>query len=191
MRKLFLILMAVVACAWSAVAQNRTISGTVVDAANNEPLIGATVLPNGGGQGTATDIDGNFTLSVPSNVKTATITYIGYTAKTVELKNGMTVHLAAESTTLDDVVVVAYELCDAFKHRDLRAECRKEVSELCAVVCHIEGVAIDIGVAAKRRKFEKRSCKLQLDGVGLAVVGTCVRALADNHAECVVVVQFE
>ena len=108
MRKLFLILMAVVACAWSAVAQNRTISGTVVDAANNEPLIGATVLPNGGGQGTATDIDGNFTLSVPSNVKTATITYIGYTAKTVELKNGMTVHLAAESTTLDDVVVVAY-----------------------------------------------------------------------------------
>ena len=71
MRKLFLILMAVVACAWSAVAQNRTISGTVVDAANNEPLIGATVLPNGGGQGTATDIDGNFTLSVPSNVKSA------------------------------------------------------------------------------------------------------------------------
>ena len=100
--------MAVVACAWSAVAQNRTISGTVVDAANNEPLIGATVLPNGGGQGTATDIDGHFTLSVPSNVKTATITYIGYTAQTVELKNGMTVHLAAESTTLDDVVVVAY-----------------------------------------------------------------------------------
>lgn len=108
MRKLFLILMAVVACAWSAMAQNRTISGTVVDAANNEPLIGATVLPNGGGQGTATDIDGKFTLSVPANVKTATISYIGYTSKEVKLENGMTVHLAAESTTLDDVVVVAY-----------------------------------------------------------------------------------
>lgn len=108
MRKLFLILMTVVACAWSAYAQNRTINGTVIDAANNEPLIGATVLPNGGGNGTATDIDGNFSLTVPANVKTATISYIGYTAKTVDLVNGMTVKLSAESTTLDDVVVVAY-----------------------------------------------------------------------------------
>ena len=108
MRKLFLILMAVVACAWSAMAQNRTISGIVIDAANNEPLIGATVMPNGGGQGTATDIDGNFTLSVPANVKTATVSYVGYKSQTVDLKDGMTVHLASESTTLDDVVVVAY-----------------------------------------------------------------------------------
>ena len=100
--------MAVVACAWSAMAQNRTISGIVIDAANNEPLIGATVMPNGGGQGTATDIDGNFTLSVPANVKTATVSYVGYKSQTVDLKDGMTVHLASESTTLDDVVVVAY-----------------------------------------------------------------------------------
>ena len=100
--------MAIVACAWSAMAQNRTISGIVIDAANNEPLIGATVMPNGGGQGTATDIDGNFTLSVPANVKTATVSYVGYKSQTIDLKDGITVHLASESTTLDDVVVVAY-----------------------------------------------------------------------------------
>ena len=63
MRKLFLILMTLVASSWAAMAQSRTISGTVVDAGNNEPLIGVTVLPNGGGQGAATDIDGNFTIT--------------------------------------------------------------------------------------------------------------------------------
>lgn len=48
MRKLFLILMAVLACSWSLSAQTKTITGTVLDAANNEPLFGATVMPIGG-----------------------------------------------------------------------------------------------------------------------------------------------
>lgn len=108
MRKLFLIMMTLCAVSWSLMAQNRTISGTVVDAGNNEPLIGATVMPIGGGQGAATDIDGNFTLNVPANVKQARISYVGYKEQTVALTNGMTVRLASSSTNLDDVVVIAY-----------------------------------------------------------------------------------
>lgn len=108
MRKLFLIMMTLCAVSWSLMAQNRTISGTVVDAGNNEPLIGATVMPIGGGQGAATDIDGNFTLNVPANVKQARISYVGYKEQTVALTNGMTVRLASSSTNLDDVIVVAY-----------------------------------------------------------------------------------
>lgn len=100
--------MAVLACSWSAVAQNRTISGTVLDATNDEPLIGATIIPQGGGQGTQADIDGNFTISVPANVKTAIVSCVGYSPKTVELSNGMTVHLHASASELDDVIVVAY-----------------------------------------------------------------------------------
>lgn len=108
MRKLFLILMTLVASSWAALAQSRTISGTVVDAGNNEPLIGVTVLPNGGGQGAATDIDGNFTITVPDNVKTARFSYVGYKEQTVNLHDKMVVRLASSSTNLDDVVVVAY-----------------------------------------------------------------------------------
>lgn len=108
MRKLFLILMTLVASSWAAMAQSRTISGTVVDAGNNEPLIGVTVLPNGGGQGAATDIDGNFTITVPDNVKTARFSYVGYKEQTVNLHDKMVVRLASSSTNLDDVVVVAY-----------------------------------------------------------------------------------
>ena len=108
MRKLFLILMTVLACSWSVSAQTRTVKGTVVDAANNEPLIGATVMPVGGGQGTATDIDGNFTLTVPASVKTANVSYVGYTSQTVTLAPEMLIELASTSTNLEDVVVVAY-----------------------------------------------------------------------------------
>lgn len=108
MRKLFLILMTVIACTWSLSAQTRTYHGTVLDAANNEPLIGATIMPIGGGQGAAADIDGNFTLTVPQNVKQATVSYVGYKSKTVALTDKMTVYLESSATSLDDVVVVAY-----------------------------------------------------------------------------------
>ncbi len=108
MRKLFLILMTLIACTWSIQAQTRTIHGTVLDAANNEPLIGATIMPIGGGQGAAADIDGNFTITVPANVKKATVSYVGYTSQTVDLSNNMKVLLSSSTTNLDDLVVVAY-----------------------------------------------------------------------------------
>ncbi len=108
MRKLFLFLMAVLTCSVSVMAQNRTITGTVLDATNDEPLIGATIIPNGGGHGTQADIDGNFTISVPANVKNAVVSCVGYSPRTVELQDGMVVHLNASASELDGVIVVAY-----------------------------------------------------------------------------------
>ena len=49
MKKLFLLLTTVLLTAVCALAQNRTISGTVVEAGNDEPIVGATVMPIGGG----------------------------------------------------------------------------------------------------------------------------------------------
>ena len=100
--------MTLVACTWSLSAQTRTYHGTVLDAANNEPLIGATIMPIGGGTGAAADLDGNFTLIVPANVKKATVSYVGYTSQTVELKPDMKIFLSSTSQNLDDLVVVAY-----------------------------------------------------------------------------------
>lgn len=108
MRKLFLILMTLVACTWSLSAQTRTYHGTVVDGANNEPLIGATIMPVGGGQGVATDVDGKFTLNVPANVRQVKVTYVGYNSQTVTLQNNMVIRLHSTSSDLDDLVVVAY-----------------------------------------------------------------------------------
>lgn len=109
MRKLFSILMMVIAGV-TAMAQSKTVTytGTVIDAVDNEPLIGATVLPIGGGQGVATNEDGQFTLTVPASVKRVKVSYVGYMSETVALKNDMVVALSSTTGALDEVVVVAY-----------------------------------------------------------------------------------
>lgn len=108
MRKLFLLMITLLACCWSAQAQTRTYHGTVLDAADNEPLVGATVMPVGGGQGVAADVDGKFTLTVPENVKKVHVSYVGYTTQEVELSEGMVVRLKSGSKNLDEMIVVAY-----------------------------------------------------------------------------------
>ena len=97
--------MTLVCTVWSLQAQTRTYHGTVVDAANGDPLIGATIMPVGGGQGAAADIDGNFAVTVPVNVKKATVSYVGYASQTVELHENMMVRLSSTDTSLDDLVV--------------------------------------------------------------------------------------
>ncbi|MDE6649671.1 MAG: SusC/RagA family TonB-linked outer membrane protein [Muribaculaceae bacterium] len=108
MRKLFLILVTLMMCSWSLYAQNVTYHGTVLDAETSEPLIGATVMPIGGGQGTATDLDGNFTITVPEYVNQAEFSYVGFKPVTAVLSDRMTVKLSATATNLDDLVVVAF-----------------------------------------------------------------------------------
>ena len=108
MKKLFLLLTAIVTLAMSAMAQNRTYTGTVLSSADNEPLIGATVTPIGGGHATATDVNGQFTLSVPASVKEVKVTYVGMTPKTVALKDGMKIFLDNSATVLDQIVVTGY-----------------------------------------------------------------------------------
>ena len=108
MKKLFLLLTAVLMAAVCALAQNRSISGTVISGDDQEPLAGVTVMPVGGGQGTATDIDGNFTINIPASVNKLTFSYIGMEPQTLEAKNGMHVVLTSNATNLDEVMVVAY-----------------------------------------------------------------------------------
>lgn len=108
MRKLFLIFMALIACSLGLSAQTHTYQGTVVDAATSEPLPGATVMPIGGGQGAATDIDGKFEIAVPANVTEVQVSYVGYASQKVHLSKDMVIRLQSSSETLQDVMVVAY-----------------------------------------------------------------------------------
>lgn len=107
MKKLFLFLTAILCLAMNAAAQSVTIHGTVVDAATKEPLAGATVQPVGGGSGTAADIDGQFTLSVPSSVKQLKISYVGYKPALFPVSTKMNVELQADNV-MNEVVVTGY-----------------------------------------------------------------------------------
>lgn len=89
-------------------AQGITVKGVVIDE-TDIPLIGATVQVKGGQAGAATDLDGNFTLTVNKNA-TLVVSYIGYLAQEVKVqgKNQLTIKLVPDSKTLDEVVVVGY-----------------------------------------------------------------------------------
>ena len=90
-------------------AQSKVVSGTVVSAADDEPLAGATVMPIGGGQGTSTDIDGNFSLTVPDKVNELNVSYVGFNTRKVAVSSGkMTIKLESSENSLDEVMVVAY-----------------------------------------------------------------------------------
>ena len=107
MKKLFLLLTAIVTFAVCA-AQNRTYHGTVVSASDQEPLIGATVKPVGGGNGVVTNFDGRFTITVPASVKEVTVSYVGMVSHTMTLSEGMVVALETNATNLDEVIVTGY-----------------------------------------------------------------------------------
>lgn len=88
--------------------QSLTISGTVADS-NGDPVVGANVLEKGTSNGTITDLDGRFTLSVEPNA-VLKISYIGYLSKEVPVNNQriLKIELIEDSQALDEVVVVGY-----------------------------------------------------------------------------------
>ena len=88
-------------------AQNITVTGTVTDALK-EPIIGASVLQQGTTNGTATDIDGNFTLTVPHGA-VIEISSIGFETRTLKADTEkMDVILVEDSELLNETVVVGY-----------------------------------------------------------------------------------
>ncbi|GHV23227.1 SusC/RagA family TonB-linked outer membrane protein [Clostridia bacterium] len=90
-------------------AQQQSVSGVVLDATTNEPLIGVSVTVKGSNTGTATDVDGRFTLNVASDA-TLAFTYIGFAPKeaTVKGQSNLTILLSEDNTALDEVVVVGF-----------------------------------------------------------------------------------
>ena len=98
----------------SAFAQS-TITGQVKDA-TGEPVIGASVLINGTSNGTVTDLDGNFSISVQPGA-TLTISYIGFQKQQVAAANGMVITLQEDQAQqMNEVVVIGY---GAVKKSDL------------------------------------------------------------------------
>ena len=93
---------------FTAFAQAQvTATGVVVDAATGEPIIGASVLEEGTSNGTITDFDGNFSLSVGKDAMVV-ISYVGYKAQQLFPKANMKVSLAEDSEVLEEVVVTGY-----------------------------------------------------------------------------------
>ncbi|WP_373330694.1 SusC/RagA family TonB-linked outer membrane protein [Salmonirosea aquatica] len=88
----------------------RTVSGKVTDQENGQALPGVSIVVRGTTQGTVTDVEGNYKISIGDDVQTLVFSYIGYVTKIVEL-NGrqlLDVAMTADIQALQEVVVVGY-----------------------------------------------------------------------------------
>lgn len=105
-----LLLLFLLSCIYCTVhAQTKIVSGRVSDAKTKESLIGVTVSVPGTKNGTTTDNQGRFSLSVPDAVKSLTFAYVGYQLQTISLTGKtLEVRLQADENNLNDVVVVGY-----------------------------------------------------------------------------------
>lgn len=83
---------------------------TGIVSAGGEPLIGASVAETGTTNGTFTDIDGKFTLNLKSANTTLTVTYLGYTSKTISVngQSSLTIEMEEDENVLEEVVAIGY-----------------------------------------------------------------------------------
>jgi len=112
----FLVLM----LASQAAMAQFTVEGRVIDAKNDEPLVGVNIYHPASQRGTVTDEDGEFSLELPGESAVLRITYIGYQRQNVEVSrtdNNVTISLLQEITNLEEVVVTG--LASSIKRKNL------------------------------------------------------------------------
>lgn len=106
-RRITFLLLLVAGSPLMLLAQNKTVTGTVMDGTLKEPMIGVTItVKEAPGIGTVTDYDGNFSLSIPTN-STLVFSYIGYQSKEMAPKTDrVLVELSEESMAIDEILIV-------------------------------------------------------------------------------------
>ena len=106
----FLLLLLLTGSVSTLSAQNRTVSGKVLDALQ-EPLIGVSIVIDGTTQGSITDVDGAFELQIPAGGATLNFSYVGYLTEKVKVKPGqknIVVYMQEDAIMLDEAVVIGY-----------------------------------------------------------------------------------
>jgi TonB-linked SusC/RagA family outer membrane protein len=84
------------------------VTGKVISAEDNEPVIGASVLIKGTTTGSVTDQEGIFTLNAPASARTLVVSYVGMITQEVAVSPNVTIVLQSNAQELGEVIVVAY-----------------------------------------------------------------------------------
>ena len=108
-KKILLLMAILIWCSSAVMAQSGQVSGTITDALDGATLPGATVLVKGTVQGTVTDLDGKYTISVEPNT-TLVFSYIGYETQEIVVQPDQTVNVVMQmsATGLSELVVIGY-----------------------------------------------------------------------------------
>ncbi|MFI3263518.1 MAG: SusC/RagA family TonB-linked outer membrane protein [Rikenellaceae bacterium] len=103
-----MLVLALVMCVADVFAQARTISGTVISADDNQPVVGATVVVDGTTNGSVTDLDGKFNIRNVDGTVTLDVRYVGMVSQKIEVapsQTNVTITMVSEALNADEVVV--------------------------------------------------------------------------------------
>src|SRR5690606_4606521 len=113
MRRFLLVGLTLVLSLWGTevMAQERTVTGKVTSQEDGSPLPGVNVVVKGTTTGTATDANGNFSITVPSGEATLVFSFIGLESQEIAVgtRSTIDVALATDVRQLSEVVVTGYQ----------------------------------------------------------------------------------
>jgi TonB-dependent SusC/RagA subfamily outer membrane receptor len=110
MRKILLLGLAFLMASATAFAQSRVVTGTVTSGEDGLPIPGASVVVKGTTTGTATDLDGNYSLNVPQGSNVLVYSFVGSETQEVNIGNRSQVNVVLQPDTrsLEEVIVTGY-----------------------------------------------------------------------------------
>lgn len=110
MKKIILLLLMLSGLTTVMAQGSRTITGTVYDAADKQPLLGVTIKADGANIGTLTNLVGAFSITISNECKMLTVFYVGYETQKIKLEkeDKLNIYLKASPRSLDEVVVLGY-----------------------------------------------------------------------------------
>ena len=116
--KSFFVFLLVILVSVQIFAQQRAVSGTILNQQDNEPLQGVSVNVKGTARTVITNAQGSFTIEVPSNNAVLTFSYVGFTPQEIKVgrSSSLSVMMSTGASKMDEVVVIGY---GTVKRRDL------------------------------------------------------------------------
>jgi TonB-dependent starch-binding outer membrane protein SusC len=146
-----------------ALAQERVVSGAITDE-NGSAMPGVNVLLKGTTQGTASDSDGKFSISVPNDQATLVISFVGYSTTEVVVgsRTNVAIQMAPDVTTLNELVVTGYAIQE-----------KKDVTGSVGIVKPAELTAIPVGNVSNQ--LQGRVAGVTVVGSGQPGAGSKVR----------------
>ncbi|MBR6169421.1 MAG: TonB-dependent receptor [Bacteroidaceae bacterium] len=108
MGKKFLSILACMLMTASMALAQKQITGTVVDAESNEPLIGVAVRVPDSSVGVLTDIDGKFSITLPAGKNSLNFSFMGMKPATLTARDGMKVLMETDTKAMDEVIITGY-----------------------------------------------------------------------------------
>ena len=182
MKKSIFLLLALIVLMPSVALAQRTITGKVVDADNNSPLIGASLYWKNTTAGTTTTTDGSFSIRRVNGFETLVVDYLGYDIAEIEVgkeENTLDIRLKPSAVDIDEVVVEGQQRGNYAKSGGITRQEQISFAGLCKMACCSLAESFENSASVTVGYSDAISGARQIKMLGLA--GTYTQILDENR----------